>query len=115
MIIYSVINVFIPNAVSIHLHIWDHSIVAVGKRGLGLGFSNTSHVDSLNRFRKLVTRKVHNAIDNLKVKNSLQEDKNKWKYANEFINNMGFGDPTIFDYVFIGLILVNNTVLTHRL
>ena len=53
-----VITGFIPNEVKGHLQIYDHSIVTFGIRGLYLGFSNTSHVDSLYRFRKSVVDKV---------------------------------------------------------
>ena len=45
-IIDPVINLFSPHEVTIHFHICDHSIVLFGIRGLCLGFSNTSHVDS---------------------------------------------------------------------
>ena len=58
MIIDPVINVFSHNEVKINLHICYHSIVNFGKRGLCLAFSNTSHVDSLYRFRKSVVGKV---------------------------------------------------------
>ena len=50
-------NGFSPNEVKIHLHICDHSIITFGIRGLCLGFSNTSHVHSLDRFRKIVVDK----------------------------------------------------------
>ena len=57
-IIDPVINGFIPNDVSIHLHICDQSIVTFGIRGRCLGFSITYHVDSLDRFRRSVVDKV---------------------------------------------------------
>ena len=57
-IIDLVINGFSPKDVSINLHICDHSIVKFGIRGKCLGFSNTSHVDSLDRFRISVSDKV---------------------------------------------------------
>ena len=52
MMIDPVIIGFSTNKVKIHLHIRDHSIINFGIRGLCLEFSNTSHVDSLDRFRK---------------------------------------------------------------
>ena len=50
----AVINGFSPNDVRFHLDICDHSIVDFGIRGLCLGFSNTSHVDSIYIFIKSV-------------------------------------------------------------
>ena len=52
-----VINAFIPNEVRSHLQICNHSIITFGNR-LCVGFSNTSHVDSLDRFRTTVVYKV---------------------------------------------------------
>ena len=52
MMIDPVIIGFSTNKVKIHLHIRDHSIINFGIRGLCLEFSNTSHVESLDRFRK---------------------------------------------------------------
>ena len=49
-IIYLYINGFSQNSESSHLHICDHSIVTLGIREKCLGLSNTSHVDSLDRF-----------------------------------------------------------------
>ena len=49
-IIDPVINGFSPRKVISNLHICDHSIVTFGIRGLCLGFSNTFHVESLDRF-----------------------------------------------------------------
>ena len=51
-IIDPVINGFSPNELIINLHVCYHSIVKFGVRGSCLGFSNTSHVDNLDRFRK---------------------------------------------------------------
>ena len=53
-----VINGFSTNEVKNHLHIRDHSMVTFGIMGLCLVFSNTSHIDSLDRFRKSVVDKV---------------------------------------------------------
>ena len=49
----TVINEFIPHEVTSHSHIWDHSIVTFGIRGFCVRFLNTSHVDSLYRFKKI--------------------------------------------------------------
>ena len=58
MVIYPVINVFSTNVLTSRLHIYNHSIVTFGIRGLCLGHSNASHVDSLDRFRKSVVYEV---------------------------------------------------------
>ena len=52
MMIDPVINRFSPNEVKIHFHICDNLIITFFTRGLYLEFSNTSRVDSLDRFRK---------------------------------------------------------------
>ena len=57
-IIDPAINRLSPNEVKIHLQICYHSMMIFGMRGLCLGFSNTSHFDSLDRFRKSVDDKV---------------------------------------------------------
>ena len=51
-IIYPVLNGFSTNEVISHLHICDHSIITLSIIGFCLGFSNTSHVDILDKFRK---------------------------------------------------------------
>ena len=53
-----VINGFILNDVKFHLDIYDRLTVTFGIRGLCLGFSNTSYVDSLDMFRKSVVDQV---------------------------------------------------------
>ena len=58
----TVINGFNPNDESSHLDIFDHSIVTFGLREKWIGLSNTSHVDSLDRFRKPVVDKVKSDI-----------------------------------------------------
>ena len=58
MMIDTVINGFSLNKVRSHFHICDFSIVTFGIRGLCLGFSNTYHVDGLDRIRKSVVDKV---------------------------------------------------------
>ena len=57
MMIYPVINRFNTNEIKCHFHIFDHYMVTFGIIGLCLGFSKTSHVDSLDRLRKLVVDK----------------------------------------------------------
>ena len=64
-IIDPVIYECIPNDESIHLHILDHSIVTFGIRENFIGLFNTSHVDSLDRFRRSVVDKVKSDICNL--------------------------------------------------
>ena len=61
-IIDLVINGFSPNQVRSHLHIYDNSIITFGIRKLFLGFSNTSHIDSLDRLRKSVIYKVKTEV-----------------------------------------------------
>ena len=61
-IIDPVINGFISRDVSSHLQICDHSIIIFGIRENCLWFSNTSHVDSLDRFRISVVDKVKKDI-----------------------------------------------------
>ena len=53
MMINQVINVFNSNEVKSHLKICDHSIITFGKE-FSKDFSNTSHVYSLDIFRKAV-------------------------------------------------------------
>ena len=53
-----VINGFNLNEVKNNFHFYHHSIVTFCIRGLFLGFSNTSHVDSFDMFRKPVVYKV---------------------------------------------------------
>ena len=65
-IIYPVINGFITNDISSHLHICNHSIFTFGIIGLCLGFSSTSNVDSLENFRRTVVDKVKTYICLLK-------------------------------------------------
>ena len=93
MMIDPVINGFGPNEFNSHLHICDHSIYNFGIRGLFLGFSNTSNVESLDRFRKSVVDKVKFDIHMLKKENCSKENNMKMKYENESILNMGLGDP----------------------
>ena len=58
MMIDTFINEFSPNQVKIHLHFCEHSIFNFVMRECYLGFSNTSHVDGLDRFRKSDVDKV---------------------------------------------------------
>ena len=65
-IIDAVINVFSPNYESSNFHICDHSIVTFGIKGKCLDFSDTSHVEILDRFRRSVVDKVKTCICLLK-------------------------------------------------
>ena len=95
-----VINGFIPNDVKFHLDIYNHPIVTFGIKGLCLGFSNTSYVDSLDMFRKSVVIRLNQTCV-FKKQNHSKEDSMKIKYAKYFILNMGLGDPTTCVYQFI--------------
>ena len=95
-----VINGFSPNDIKFHLDICDHSIVDFGIRGLCLGFSNTSRVDSSDMFIKSVVDQVKLDMCIKKLNHSKEYNK-KRKYANYFIINMGLGDPTTYVYQFI--------------
>ena len=68
---------------------------------ISLGFLNTSHVDSLYRFRKTVVDKVKLEINILKKQDHIKEDKMRIKYANEFIEKMVLVDTTTFVYQII--------------
>ena len=57
-IIDPVIYGFIPNDKSSHLHIYNHVSVKFGIREICIGFSNTSHVDILDRF-------IWSVVDNI--------------------------------------------------
>ena len=70
MIIDPVISGFITNEVRSYLNICDNLIINIEKRGFCLGFSNTSHVDILDRFMKVALQKFHNDIYILKKKMS---------------------------------------------
>ena len=48
-----VINLFSHNEVKNHFHICDNSIFTFGIRGLYLEFRKTSHIDSLDMFKKI--------------------------------------------------------------
>ena len=79
-IIDPVINGFSPNEVIIHLYICDHSIITFGRIGLCLGFSNTSNVESLERFRISVVDKFKLDISILMKQNHSKEEEMKIKY-----------------------------------
>ena len=67
-IINPVINESSTNEVTSHFYICGHSIVTFGIKGLCLGFSNTSYVVSLDKFRKSVFDKVKTEVCILKTK-----------------------------------------------
>ena len=89
-IIDRVIDGFSNNKVRIILHICYHSIFTFCIRRLCLGFSNTSHVDSLYRFRKPVVNWVKTYVC-IKKDNNSKENNIKIQYANEFIKKLGMG------------------------
>ena len=77
--VYPVINVFNPREVRSNSYICYHSILIFGIRVLCLGFSKTSHIDSLDRFRKLVVDKV---ITKLCKKKNIIKKSVKIQYVN---------------------------------
>ena len=105
------IIVFSPNEVRSHFQICDHSIMTFRKTGLCLGFSNTFHVYSLERFGGLFVKKVKLDIDNLtKIEHSKEE--------RELIMQMNSFTPwdwVILQHVLISLFLIKMTVITHIL
>ena len=58
MVIDIIMKGFSLNKAKGHFHTCDHSIVTFVIIGCCSGFSNTYHVDSLDRFIKLVVNKV---------------------------------------------------------
>ena len=96
------INLFSPHEVISHLHICDHWIVIFGIRDISLGFSNTSHVDSLDRFIKSVVdkSKTEVCIKYIYIY-IIKKNHMKIQYANEFVQKFGMGDPTTCVYQFI--------------
>ena len=71
------------------MHICDHSIVTFGTSKKCLGFSNTSHVESLDKFRRSVVDKVKTDICILKQGYHSKENNMKIKYTNQCFNNEG--------------------------
>ena len=64
MMIDPVIAGFITNEGRSHLHIFDQSIITFGKIGFCSGFSSTSYVETVNRFRKVVLENINDVIEN---------------------------------------------------
>ena len=95
-----VINGIRLNEVKINLHIYDHSNINFGIIGLCLGSSNTSRVESLDRFGKTVVDQVKIYASFFKETHSKEEVMNI-QHANEFIQNMGLGDSKTCVYKFI--------------
>ena len=71
------IIVFSPNEVRSHFQICDNPMITFGKRGLCLGFSKNSHVDSLDRFKISVVEKVKLDIYHLTKQKHSKEEKMK--------------------------------------
>ena len=103
-----VINGFSPNEVKIHFHICDHSIVTFGIRELCLVFSNTSHIETLDRFRKPVVDKAK--TDLCKKMNSPNKNNSKIKYTNEFGKIWVW---VILKHVFINSFTMKMTTMTR--
>ena len=89
-IIDPIITLFSPHEVRSYFHICYPSIVTFCIRCIYLGFSNTSRVESLDRFRISVSVKVKTEVCN--------KNKNK---NNIFVQKLGMGDPTTCVYQFI--------------
>ena len=94
------INGFIPKEVIGHFHIFFISIVAFGIRGSCLGFSNTSNVYSLDRFKNQLLIGLQQTYV---FKKEIIERKIIWKYNMKMssFKRIGMGDPTTHDYQFI--------------
>ena len=80
---------------------WKWLDTSFGIRENFIGFSNTSHVDSLNRFRRSVVDKVKSDICILQKCYDSKENNIIIQYANEFVNKLGMGYPTTCVYQFI--------------
>ena len=66
-----------------------------------IGFSNTSHVDSLDRFRISVVDNVKSDICILQKGCYSKENNVKIQYANNSVQELGMVDPTTCVYQFI--------------
>ena len=106
-----VIDEFSPNGESSYLYIYYHSSVTFVIRETFKGFSNTSHVHSLDRFRRSVFDKVKSDICILQKVCDSKVNNMKIKYAKHFIHKLGMGDPTTFVYQFI---YDRKDKITHR-
>ena len=85
----TVINGFSPNDVSSHFYICDHSMDKFGMREKILGLSNTSYVEGLYSFIKLVVHKVK--FDIIFFKIIIIKEK-VWKYYLQMNHSKhGFG------------------------
>ena len=74
------------------MHIYNDSIITFGIRGFYLGFSNTSRVDSLDRFRNSVVDKFKTEVCVFKY--HAKEDNMKIKDSNEFVQKLGVSVTT---------------------
>ena len=101
MTIDRVINVFIPNEVRGNLHICYHWIITIGKLCFCFGFSNASQVDSLDRFGKAVIEEFKLGVYHLFKYKHYKKNKTKIENSNEWIHNMGLGDPKTCVFLFI--------------
>ena len=96
-----VINGFSPNNKSSHLNICDHSIITFVIRENFKGFSDTSCVDSFDRFRRSIFDKAKPDICILQKGYDSKYNNMKIQYANNFVHKLGMGNPTTYVYQFI--------------
>ena len=83
------------------MHICDHTIVEFGIRENCIGLSNTSHIDSLDIFRRSVVGKVKSDICILQKGYDSKENNMKVQYANNSVKKLEMVDPTTYVYQFI--------------
>ena len=83
------------------MHICDHTIVEFGIRENCIGLSNTSHVDSLDIFRRSVVGKVKSDICILQKGYDSKGNNMKVQYANNYVQKLGIGDPITCVYKII--------------
>ena len=79
---------------------WSLNCCIWNKR-ICIGFLNTSHIDSLYRFIWSVVDEVKSDICILQKGFDTKENIIKIKYANNFVQKLGMGDPTTCVYRFI--------------
>ena len=100
-IIDPVIIEFIPNDLSIHLHICDHSIFSFCIIQKCIQFSNTSHLDNLDNFIRSVVYKFKKDICILQKGYHSKENNIKIQHANKFVQRLGMSDTTTCVHQFI--------------
>ena len=83
------------------MHVCDHSIFIFGIIEKCIGFSNTSHVDGLDRFGISVVDEIKSDIRILQKGCDSKENNLEIQYANNFIQKLGIGDPITCVYKII--------------